>query len=233
MSSTTLAQFRDRAREIADYQNSLFVTDTELNKIINEGAKELYDWIVERYEDYYMADPVETTITSPAGVIDLTVVLPNFYKLRGIDYKIDNTNWENMRRFNWKERNRFTYNTTTLARRGGVVRVYRIVGNNIRVLPESSANGTYRLWHIPLQPELSDDGDSVEGYDGWEKYVSLYAAKFIKMKAEESVQDINAEMGIIKERIERLGSNRDLEGVATVSEIEGRQDLYGDNEGFY
>jgi hypothetical protein len=53
---TTLAQFRQQARERTQMVKSRLVSETELATYINASIKELYDILVSRFEDYYLKD---------------------------------------------------------------------------------------------------------------------------------------------------------------------------------
>lgn len=234
MTTPTLLNMRNRARQIADYENTQFVTDPELTDIINEGVRELYDWVVEKYEDYYLSTtPPEITLTNASHEIDLDVLIPDFYKMKGIDFKLSSQDWQNMYRYNWRSRNSYNNNISSLVRRGQFVRTYRLVGRKILIQPESNPAGTYRIWYIPLTAALVDDDDEFRGENGWEKYVSLYGAKFIKIKADEDISTIMQEMQIVKDRIDKLGRDRDLEGVQTITSYDRDEFAEWDDYNYY
>lgn len=129
-------------------QSSGFVSDTELNGYINNSYFELYDLIVSRYEDYY-STLVEMTISTGNSY-----TLPtDFYKLRGVDYDL-NGNWIELRKWNFQDRNKFTQPNNIL--NYSQYRLYRVVGNEILLLPEDQANGNYRVWYVPRATAMAD-----------------------------------------------------------------------------
>ena len=157
---TTLESLREQVRQRADMENSNFVKDPELNLYINASYGELYDLLVSRQEDYFVVDSTFTLTTTN------TQALPaDFYKLVGIDFLID-SNQESaisLRKFNFAERNAYAReNVPARTFRGIPERMYRIVGEEIFILPESNANGTYKIWYIPKMTALAADADELD-----------------------------------------------------------------------
>lgn len=62
--TVTLDNLRKRSRRLADQEFSNFVTDNELDDYVNDGLSELYDLIVQKYEDYFH---VEIIFRIPQG----------------------------------------------------------------------------------------------------------------------------------------------------------------------
>lgn len=137
----TLASLRDQVRQRADMQNSLFVTNSELDGYINNSYLELYDIIVSRFEDYYSEQELFTITTGNSQPIP-----EDFYKLRGLDYDLNGT-WVEVRKFNFQDRNKYQQPDNILWQ--AQYRRYRVMAGNILIVPEDNANGNYRLWYIP------------------------------------------------------------------------------------
>ena len=98
---TTLADIKNRARRRADMVNSQFISDAELLDFINASYAELYDLIVQTYEDYFVTSTTFTLTSSDAGVYTLP---SNFYKLKGVDYELGG-NYTTIYPFKWNTRN--------------------------------------------------------------------------------------------------------------------------------
>jgi hypothetical protein len=94
----TAIDVRDRARSVADLPNSQLITaDDELNSI-NETYHDVYDWLLQNDDDYFVT---ETTLTVTASMLsssnlsgsEYVVPLPaDFYRLRYLDYN-SNSQW--------------------------------------------------------------------------------------------------------------------------------------------
>jgi len=92
----TATDVRDRARSLADLPNAQIITpDDEINSL-NETYHDVYDWILQNDDDYFVT---ETTIVLTASMQSATnlanneyvVPLPtDFYKLRYLDYRANN-----------------------------------------------------------------------------------------------------------------------------------------------
>lgn len=142
--AVTLTQLRTQARQKSDMINSSFITDDELNNMLNLSYSELYDHLVGTFDDWYTA---ELDFTVPSGS---TYPLPDdFYKLRGLDLN-DNGYYRNVPPFNFQERNNYNNVLITEPLRGFSSVRYRVFGNNLKFYPEDIAAGLqFRMYYIP------------------------------------------------------------------------------------
>ena len=157
MSNTvTLLQLRTQARERADMENSDFISDSELTYYINQSYEELYYLLVARYEDYCTKESSETVAQGSSSF-----TLPtDFYKLRGLDLALDSggNNFTPVPRFNWTNWNISNANVSRLL--SGQFNVsYRIVGDQMELVPTDSSQGDYRMWYIPIYTPLVSNSD--------------------------------------------------------------------------
>ena len=222
-----LGQIRQMAQERADRVNSNFVTLPEWNQFINLAMYELYDLIVDTYEDYFIATPFQfqtannqylwplpdgnlsfvNGITGAAGYI-----APAFYKIKGVDLALQTSNnaWVTVNKFTFMDRNRFIYPNTASTIYGVFNLQYRVLGNFIEFIPTPSGNQNIRIWYIPRLPQLLQDTDlTTIGFSGWLEYVVVRAAKYALDKEESDTSKLDNELLFIKTRIEEAASNRD------------------------
>jgi hypothetical protein len=203
--TSTLLQLKTRARESADMTDSLFVSDSELTTYINASAQELYDLLVSSYTDIYTIESASQTPTSEA-----IITLPtDFYKLRGVDYRISTSEWVDVQQFSFQERN----NNNSLAM-GSFDRLtdvrYRLTGSKILLTPsEKALNNTFKIWYIPKMVELSADSDTFDGVNGFEQYIVIDAAIKMLTKEESDASGLILQKKQLKERIETMSQNRD------------------------
>jgi len=97
----TEATLRSRARRMADMENSTFVSDTELRDYINSAYAELYDLVIEKYEDYY----IESTSDLNLASTDTHSLPGDFYKALGVDLSVGGSTYS-LRNYSFQERNR-------------------------------------------------------------------------------------------------------------------------------
>lgn len=219
MSNTvTLLQLRTQARERADMENSDFISDSELTSYINQSYAELYDLLVARYEDYFTKESSETVAQGSSSF-----TLPtDFYKLRGLDLALDSggNNFTPVPRFNWTNRNIRNANVSRLL--SGQFNVsYRIVGDQMELVPTDSSQGDYRMWYIPIYTPLvsnSDVATTAVSNQSWHEYIIVDAAIKMLDKEESATGHLVRQKEALIERIEYAARNRDANQPEVVSD---------------
>jgi hypothetical protein len=232
-----LGYLRYQARLRADMLKSNFVTNDEMNIMINQSNMELYGLIVQKFgEDYFLAPlqvfqtggqqfyplPDGTNYLNTNGIPDPNgTPAPACFKVYGMDLnsygaQLGNaTGWVSMSRFNIADRNK--YNLMLGAASNNVAGQYaqfqyREMGNSVEILPINS--GQYlRLWYVPLTPQLLQDTDMMPfGYSGWWEYIVVDVASKALAKQQlfdQSQELLNRKMKL-EERIETEAANRDV-----------------------
>lgn len=218
----TLLQVRTQARQRANMENSSFVTDSELNDYINSSYKEFYDLLVDAVEDYNITE-FSFSITSGN-----TQALPaTHYKFRGLDDLSDVNEPKTVRKYNWNERN--DYNSSLLL--GGNDKfsdvVYRIIGDNIVILPPGRAARAYKLYYTPYPSTLVADGSTLVGINGWLEYVIVDVAIKCLIKEESDIRPLTSIKNALAGRIESMKANRDQGQPEKISRIRSRRRLAG------
>ncbi len=231
----SLLELRQRAQQKADRVNSNFVTTDEWNFFINQAMYELYDTLIDVYEDYFMATPAQfmtdgTTYlynlpdgaTSFINLNQQSYIAPPFYKLAGVDLGINSAGnaWVTVNKFNFIDRNRFVYPNTASTIYGIFNLQYRMVGNQLLMIPTPTANQPVRLWYYPRLPALLKDTDlTTIGYSGWLQYVIVRAAKYALDKEESDTSKLDQELSVLNSRIEETSQNRDAGQPDKISDV--------------
>jgi len=228
MASITLLQLKTESRQRADMENSQFVKDSELTSYINNSISELHDMLIQAYEaDYYVKDVTFQT-TSNQESYELSTVLPDndFYKLRGIDAKLNNSEWFTLQPFTFNERNR--RQNFGAWRYLGISNVrYRLVGSTIRFTPTPDDNIDVRIWYIPEAQVLSLDTDVLKDLNNFSEYIIVDAAIKMAQKEESDTTVLERQKALLKRRIEEAANNRDAGHGDSVS------DVYNENNEFF
>jgi hypothetical protein len=245
-SEMSLYELRLRAQQTADLVNSQFVLTSEWNAFIRLAMYELYDLLIDSYEDLFASEYafINTNGTLqryplPDGVTNyLGGTYPNtgstnpakaFYKLAGMDLGINTSNnaWVTLQRFDFIDRNKYVYPNSTSTIYGVYNMRYRLMGNYVNIIPTPAGNQQIRMWYSPRLPGLLQDTDvTTIGYSGWIRYPIVRAAKYALDKEESDTTKLDAEISYMKMRIEQASQNRDAGIPDTISET--RQDpLYG------
>lgn len=248
-SEMSLFELRLRSQQCADRVNSQFITNPEWNSFIRLAMYELYDLLITAYEDLFASSYVfiQTNGTTqnyplPDGVsnylggnyngVSGTPALA-FYKLAGMDLGVNTStitpSWVTLLKFDFIERNKYVYPNSTSTIYGVYNQRYRLMGNNLNLIPTPSGGQQLRMWYSPKLTGLLQDTDlTTIGYSGWLRYPIVRAAKYALDKEESDTSRLAEEIAFLKMRIEQTASNRDNGVPDTISPT--RQDpVYGGN----
>lgn len=238
----TLGQVRLLSQQTADKVNSNFVTLPEWNTYINQSYFELYDILVQKYGDeYFMATPYQFATTGsqfyplPDGSATYTttpisgITAKPFYKLKGIDLGLNNTNsaWVTLHRFNFISRNRYVFPNITSNYLGVFNLRYRLIGSQIEFIPVPQSGQILQVWYVPRMTQLLQDSDMLDGISGWTEYVVVDAAIKAMQKEESDVTVLMARKMALLQRIEEAAENRDAGMPDTISDTRKYTEMNG------
>lgn len=230
---TSLGELRLRAQQRADRVNSQFVQLPEWNYFINQAYYELYDLLINSYEDYYVA-PRLLIQTTGAQMYDLPngqnySAAPALYKLYGVDCGLDGSQnaFVTLKKFDFIARNRYVYPQITNSILGIYNMQYRLVGNQIMLIPTPNGVQNIGLWYFPRLTTLLKDTDVMDSISGWNQYVIVRAAKYALDKEESDTSKLDSEILFMKQRIEESAMNRDAGQPDTISATRSRAETWG------
>lgn len=83
LETITLSSLIDQAKDMADMQNTTFVSDTEWTRYLNQGVRELYDLLLEAHGQEYFLKTFEITLTPPTNTYSLP---DDLLAVKGVDY---------------------------------------------------------------------------------------------------------------------------------------------------
>lgn len=223
----TVAQLRQRVREMADQVNSTFISDDELTRYIDQSYRELYDELVGAWGDDYFTKPdyVLMHITASVPTYDLPA---DCKALKGVDVFIGGgTSPDISGSIGWTTCPRRSERSRNLGPAYGfygtlygptLVLGYRPCGfNTIQFLPTPLLDATVRLRYVPLPTALTGSGDTIDGFNGWEELVVVDAAIKCLNKEQQDVSVLAGRKADMLRRI-RAMAPRDAEGIDTVQE---------------
>lgn len=191
----TLAQLRTRVRQRSnnEHTNGQFVTDGELNGLINVAYKDLYGTLVEK-----SLHRTETTQTVTATGATSYALNADLYSLLNV-YWVENGYRRRLRRFS----DRAKPGSADV----GVASTYRVKGSTVVFWPNPSS-GTYEIDYIPVPGDLVADEDVLDGVLAWEEYVVLEAATQVLQKEglTEEANSLRSDRDRILQRIENQAS---------------------------
>ena len=238
-SEMSLYELRLRSQQAADRVPSQFVKTTEWNAFLRLAMYELYDLLIDTYEDLFSQEFVFINTNGTLQRYPLPDGVTNYfggsypstssdgdpshalYKLAGMDLGINTSNnaWVTLQKFNFIKRNQYVYPNSTSTIYGVYNMRYRLMGNFVNIIPTPAGNQQIRMWYAPKLPALLLDSDiTTIGYSGWLRYPIVRAAKYALDKEESDSSDLDQEIIFLKDRIESAAENRDAGIADTISE---------------
>lgn len=189
--------------------------DADVTRYVNQGGAALRDLLIEaRGRTYFRSATPQTITTTSATRYDLE---DDFLRLISVrlhmpgGYTLDP----------------FTPQDEPGLREPGITATYpthyELQPGTIELLPVTAGGATVIVEYVPAFVDLVSDGDTLEGYDGWEEYVVDFAAKCIATKDAEwdLVRELKADMALIAGRISKLAPGRDAFRAERVKNVRG------------
>lgn len=180
------------------------VGNSDVDSILNDELSDLYELLVESFEDYSVTS---SSLTITAG--QSQVALPaTFYKARAVD---DPTSADpELPPFIWANRHRVGKKS------------YAIFGSNLLIRPTNLAPGAYTLWFVPQFTALSADGDTFAAPNRWHRLAVLNAAARFRAIQQLDSSQLEARAERVRARIEAAAKNRDAGNPQEVRDVRPR-----------
>jgi hypothetical protein len=200
---------------------------TDVLAYVNQGARELYDLLIEANGRGYYRNSSAWSITTTADTSLYTGSFPAaFYQLVSVRVS-DGTISDGLIPFTPTEEPGLR-NTTSVA---DFPTHYEMRPNGIVLLPEHTAGRTVTVEYVPAMTAMTDAADSYfDAVNGWHEYIIDFAARCMAVKdmEERLVGMLDGDMARLKERIAKLAPKRDRFKPRRVSDVRGPRMLgYG------
>ena len=208
----TLTSMRTLVRQMADIVNNNVCTDAEINSYLNLELDELYDLLIDTYEDYFISSSSISIVSGTASY----AIPSDFYKIRGVDIIISASESFSLRAFQFEERNQYGTGDAKSLR-------YQLRGSLLHFIPSPTVTVTGTLWYIPARTDTASGG-SFDSINGWHDYAIAGAAIRCNNKQETDVSWLIKQKNDIKERVLSLASKRDVGSPRRVVDVTQRYD---------
>lgn len=204
--TATLTQMIASVRRRANIVSQTgFIDDAEITEELNYALSELYDLLVGvGGQPFYRTS---TTANTVAGT-DSYALPAAFYKMQSVDIDFGGGIVRSAKPFSEEDRNMFKYPLS-----GWVYQLpiyYRMQGQNLVFIPTPTGAFPFTLNYYPAFTKLASGSDTFDGVNGWEEYAVWVVAGYCKAKGDEDPGFCMSRAGQIKERIQALASNRDV-----------------------
>lgn len=207
----TWGTIRDRIRMRVNKEKSQFVTDSEINGLMEESYADLYNTLVNENENYF----ISTTVINTVAGTDKYDLPSDFFKLIGIDIAGNDGFIRQMKQVPWIERNKYR---STVSYMGYPVD-YTFYNNQIKLLPIPSQVVPLTVYYIPTAPVYTNDATTIDGISGFEKYIIYDVAATIRAKEQKDNTDMLEKRNLALAAMKQAISPRDFENAITVSDV--------------
>lgn len=187
----TLSDIRDSARSKADEQATGFISNTELDRFINQGYRYVFGYLVQRYQDFAI---VPGTVGN--GGLITVVANDNEYSLPSDLYKLvmaERRESSDTNENSWRKIPRLNIGNNQIndyfpVREGGDHGFgYFIAGNNIYLRPVPTAGFSLRLWYIQRPTALALTSDTPTIPTEYHELIAEYAKMQMLVKSGEAI----------------------------------------------
>lgn len=213
----TLAQLRADVRQRADVESEdERHPDSDVDRYVNQGKAELRDLMIEvRGRSYFRSSPPQT-ITTVRGQTKYDLEA-DFLRL--ISIRRDGVMGRTLDPFTPQQEPALRFPNGG----GGAFYPshYELQPGTIELLPSPAAGLVFIVDYIPASPDLVADDDLLDGYDGWEEFVVVVAARAIATKDQEwdLLHVLDADKKALTTRIQKLAPNRDAFRAETIKDV--------------
>lgn len=216
MKLVTLATLRADTKLLANQRSSAFVTDPEVNRLVNLALAELYDLLVLAggHEYYEQTASLSTTpgsaiVALPADMYRLITVIANWgpqqlEELDSLNHLGDQVPYRN-----WNQWDQYT------------PKAWRMRGQLLEFFPTPTRATALELRYVPAFQDLANDAATFDGVNGWDRMVSARAA--MELLALQALPAQAAEAIYLREhkRIEDLADQRACANPVTIRDVKG------------
>lgn len=200
--SVLVSDILTAARQRADMENSAFVTDTEVIRMIDRSFKKLYRWIVGKFENYYLSS-TPLTLVSGQAIYSLPA---DFYKLVGVDLARSGRTYTVLP-FNFNERNKGQGALNAFSLFSDFR--YILEGSNIKFTQAPQTTDTVTLWYVPVPVVLTSGTQTVDVILGFDELVTVDVAIALLEKEESDASALMAERAQLLQDLEGSLATRD------------------------
>ena len=148
--TTTAATIVANVRRLSSLFNNNLFSDAQIVTLFNDGASELYDWMVGQFETWFLTF-VDFSLSGGVGQNTFAMPMDKLLKDNTREKNPASNNPINVPRLSsWSDRNSFPgIGYGGIGGQGGCGIRYYPAGSNLMIFPPNSAAGNFRLWYTP------------------------------------------------------------------------------------
>lgn len=203
----TLAELRTAVKQRGGVENSYDLTTSVLNGFINSAAAELQDILRKKGDDALVTSAI-LAVDEGFDAVDLP---SNFYKERLVQLADSSSpsGWRKLLPFTLDEAHRFGQATGKNYR-------YRIAGPSIWFSSPVNTDEQIRLYYVPWSPIMTNDSDTLDGFNGYEELVIMMAWRKCVERQRLDTSGVDREIARLTARITSASDGRNAQPFSLV-----------------
>lgn len=205
------SEIRTRIRQKVNKEQSQFVTNSEIDSLIEEAYSVMYNRLVNTNENYFISS---TTLTLVAGT-SIYSLPSDFLKLKGVDLNRNGLLYQ-LNQVPWEQRNK--YQVISVAYQS-IPTEYMFYNNSLRFVPVPNGGYTVTVYYIPAPPKYISDSTTIDGVAGFEKYIVNYCAACIRDKEEKDGSSFMLKAEKALQDMANAVAPRDFENAITIQDV--------------
>lgn len=203
----TLAQLRESVLIRCSCENSIDLTPTVVDEVVNDAIIESYDIIVACRDDYYVK--ISPSFQLVMGQATYPLPVTDFYDLRKVEIAMDaaQTRWQRLLPTPLDGENRVT-------QFGLVQKRYRYrlsnQGLTFSPMPMSPSVDWIRIYYLPLAPQLVNDADTITFDRPAEQKLVLHVAlRDVYQRQDLPLEEIEAKIAQLSKQLRTVSDSHD------------------------
>lgn len=195
--TVTLSAMRDRILLRADMRNTGFVSTSELNTLINSKWADFREMLTMEGDTDLYLATATVNVTPGTELYSLPA---DFARMKHVSIRVFGNDTRPAEPYQLQEIDRFE-------------------------VPGLGATAT--IYYLPVQTDLSSDSDTIEGWNGWEKWIELAVAIELLNSEESDPTPLLAEKAEIEKRVRAAASQRDAGRPRRILDVSRRFNDFG------
>jgi hypothetical protein len=216
---------RDTIRERADIVGNTFITDTELNKWINDSGGEFNDKLCDAYGSAYSIKRSPSWQLTPGTDIytikDAPISVADFKALVRLEQLVG-SRWLRVNEFKFGELDK--YQDPLLSIAGGPTLAYTLMGDGFLFAPNPVRAETLRMYYQRTWTPLTTDGQEFDAIDGWHELIIADCGIKAKTKQDLDASVFIGQKASTLKRLDEVKQQRNASAPVRITDVTGDVD---------
>jgi hypothetical protein len=205
------------AKQMADMENSSFVSDAEWLSYLNLAYRRFWNKVTTLYSDYNVKS---ANISIVAGTSEYTMPT-DLLKFRLVEIISGTQQNKTLWPLDLNEKNRYSADLY------GAPCRYSIYDQKIRLHPEPSGSDTLKIWYVPVATPITATSQTVDVISGYDEYIAATMAVKALLKEESDPSGAQAIADRLATEMEQTARERNAGLPSVMTDVAAINDFLG------